>query len=39
MNKPDSILKIYTDGACKGNPGVGGWAGFKKFPKKLSPNP
>ncbi len=20
-----SIVKIYTDGACKGNPGVGGW--------------
>ncbi len=19
------IVKIYTDGACKGNPGVGGW--------------
>ena len=21
----DSILKIYTDGACRGNPGIGGW--------------
>jgi ribonuclease HI len=20
-----SVVKIYTDGACKGNPGVGGW--------------
>jgi ribonuclease HI len=19
------VVKIYTDGACKGNPGVGGW--------------
>ncbi len=19
------MIKIYTDGACKGNPGVGGW--------------
>jgi ribonuclease HI len=19
------IIEIYTDGACKGNPGVGGW--------------
>ena len=24
MNKP--YLEIYTDGACKGNPGPGGWA-------------
>ena len=22
----DSILKIYTDGGCSGNPGPGGWA-------------
>jgi len=21
----DSIIEIFTDGACKGNPGVGGW--------------
>jgi len=21
----NDIVKIYTDGACKGNPGVGGW--------------
>jgi ribonuclease HI len=21
----DDIIDIYTDGACKGNPGVGGW--------------
>ena len=21
----DNIIKIYTDGACKGNPGAGGW--------------
>ena len=19
------MIKIYTDGACKGNPGIGGW--------------
>ena len=25
MNKTESILKIYTDGACKGNPGPGGY--------------
>jgi ribonuclease HI len=22
------IIKIYTDGACKGNPGVGGWGAW-----------
>ncbi|TAH36072.1 MAG: ribonuclease HI [Alphaproteobacteria bacterium] len=22
----DNIVRIYTDGACKGNPGPGGWA-------------
>jgi ribonuclease HI len=22
---PQSVVNIYTDGACKGNPGVGGW--------------
>lgn len=27
-------LDIYTDGACKGNPGVGGWGVYIKFPKK-----
>jgi ribonuclease HI len=28
MNKdsaPECVVDIYTDGACKGNPGVGGW--------------
>jgi ribonuclease HI len=22
----DDIVIIYTDGACRGNPGIGGWA-------------
>jgi ribonuclease HI len=26
MNSPDDVLVIYTDGACSGNPGPGGWA-------------
>ena len=26
MNSPDEVLVIYTDGACSGNPGPGGWA-------------
>ena len=23
---PDDLVEIYTDGACRGNPGPGGWA-------------
>ena len=23
---PDNITVVYTDGACRGNPGPGGWA-------------
>ena len=25
MNNKSNIIKLYTDGACKGNPGIGGW--------------
>jgi len=25
MNKAKKIVEIFTDGACRGNPGVGGW--------------
>ncbi len=25
------IVEIYTDGACKGNPGVGGWGAWMKY--------
>ena len=25
MNKELKFIEIYTDGACKGNPGLGGW--------------
>ena len=24
-------VKIYTDGACKGNPGKGGWGAILKY--------
>tara|TARA_B100000614_G_scaffold40241_2_gene33010 strand:+ start:6222 stop:6659 length:438 start_codon:yes stop_codon:yes gene_type:complete len=27
----DDILKIYTDGACRGNPGKGGWGAILIF--------
>ena len=26
VSKPNEVIKVYTDGACKGNPGKGGWA-------------
>lgn len=31
VNKP--IIDIYTDGACSGNPGPGGWAALLQSPK------
>lgn len=27
------MVEIYTDGACKGNPGVGGWGAVLRFGK------
>lgn len=27
-------VRVYTDGACKGNPGPGGWGAVILFPKK-----
>ena len=35
MNKIESILKIYTDGACKGNPGPGGWGALLDYDGKI----
>jgi len=26
-----NVVEIYTDGACKGNPGVGGWGAWMKY--------
>ena len=26
-------IQIFTDGACKGNPGIGGWGVLIKYPK------
>ena len=32
MNEKDKkIVEIYTDGACSGNPGPGGWAAVLKY--------
>ena len=35
MNDLKQILKIYTDGACRGNPGVGGWGAILKYDNKI----
>ncbi len=29
-----NIVEIYTDGACKGNPGAGGWGALLRFGEK-----
>jgi len=31
---PSSTITIYTDGACKGNPGIGGWGALISNDKK-----
>ncbi|MCP5274670.1 MAG: ribonuclease HI [Burkholderiales bacterium] len=29
--KEEKVVEIFTDGACKGNPGIGGWGAFLKY--------
>jgi len=31
MSNPQNIVYIFTDGACKGNPGPGGWGAILKY--------
>ena len=31
MNKPMKTVEIYTDGACSGNPGPGGWGAILRY--------
>ena len=36
MNSKDEknisdVVQIFTDGACKGNPGIGGWGALMQF--------
>ena len=31
MSNPDNTVHIFTDGACKGNPGPGGWGAILKY--------
>ena len=35
MSNPLNIVYIYTDGACKGNPGPGGWGAVLKSGNKV----
>ena len=30
----DNQIDIFTDGACKGNPGVGGWGALLRYEDK-----
>ncbi len=39
MDKPTKHIELYTDGACSGNPGPGGWGAllrYKNVEKELS---
>jgi ribonuclease HI len=29
--KPDNVVEIFTDGACSGNPGPGGWGAVLRY--------
>ena len=29
--QPPDLVEIYTDGACKGNPGIGGWGALLRY--------
>ena len=35
MNSNDKIVYIFTDGACKGNPGDGGWGAILKYENSI----
>ena len=30
-NRREQIVEIFTDGACSGNPGPGGWGAILRF--------
>ena len=37
MNPGDAkVVEIYTDGACKGNPGIGGWGALLRYAGKAN---
>ncbi|PSJ18239.1 ribonuclease HI [Nitrosomonas supralitoralis] len=31
MRNDSKVVEIYTDGACKGNPGIGGWGALLRY--------
>ncbi|SEQ03167.1 ribonuclease HI [Nitrosomonas ureae] len=31
MGNVSKVVEIYTDGACKGNPGIGGWGALLRY--------
>ncbi|HAD08388.1 MAG TPA: ribonuclease HI, partial [Porticoccaceae bacterium] len=31
MHKPTKHVEIFTDGACRGNPGPGGWGALLRY--------
>ena len=31
MSEETRVVNVYTDGACKGNPGIGGWGAWLKY--------
>lgn len=31
MNQPEKIVEIFSDGACSGNPGPGGWGTILRY--------
>lgn len=31
MDNSEKLVEIYTDGACRGNPGIGGWGALLKY--------
>jgi ribonuclease HI len=33
-NNADGVVDIFTDGACKGNPGIGGWGALMRIGDK-----
>ncbi|MCH6584499.1 MAG: ribonuclease HI, partial [Proteobacteria bacterium] len=31
MTDDPDVVQIFTDGACKGNPGIGGWGALMQY--------
>lgn len=31
MDRPQNVVEIFTDGACRGNPGPGGWGALLRW--------